>query len=101
MKKITLLFCLLLSIVAFAQNSEKKVWDLLLANKRAEARKLFDKDLKSQIDKNIDYLILDALIHIESGKTEFDDSFAKKDWLWKPELDLARMTEDMLKNLKK
>ena len=66
------------SVIAIAQNSEKKVWDLLLANKRAEARKLFDKDLKSQIDKNIDYLILDALIQIESGKTEFDESFAKK-----------------------
>lgn len=78
MKKIILLFSLLLSVFSFAQNSEKKVWDLLLANKRTEARKLFDKDLKSQIDKNIDYLILDAILENESGKTEFDDSFVKK-----------------------
>lgn len=78
MKKIILLLCLLISAFAFSQNSEKKVWDLLLANKRSEARKVFDKDLKPQIDKNIDYLILDAFIQMESGKTDFDDSFAKK-----------------------
>lgn len=78
MKKIILLLGLLLSVFAFGQNAEKKVWDLLLANKRSEARKLFDKDLKAQVDKNIDYLILDALIESESGKTEFDDSFVKK-----------------------
>jgi len=30
-----------------------------------------------------------------------DDSLAQRDWNWKPEYDLARMTEDMLWNLKK
>lgn len=78
MKKIILLFCFFISAVAFSQNSEKKVLNLLLANKRSEARKLFDRDLKPQIDKNIDYLILDALIQVELGMTEFDDTFAKK-----------------------
>ncbi|PYF69939.1 NAD-dependent epimerase/dehydratase family protein [Pedobacter nutrimenti] len=29
-----------------------------------------------------------------------DDSFAVKDWAWKPEFDLAKMTTDMLDNLK-
>ncbi|WP_157486085.1 transglutaminase domain-containing protein [Flavobacterium soli] len=78
MKKIFLLCCLLFSVFAISQSAEKKVWDLLLANKKPEARKLFDKDLKSQMDKKIDYLILDAMIDMESGKTEFDDSFVKK-----------------------
>jgi nucleoside-diphosphate-sugar epimerase len=30
-----------------------------------------------------------------------DDHFAKKDWQWAPKFDLAKMTEDMLVNLKK
>lgn len=61
-----------------AQNAEKKVWDLLLSNKRTEARKLFDKDLKAKKDANIDYLILDALLEIELGTYSFDESFAKE-----------------------
>lgn len=36
-----------------------------------------------------------------SWPQSIDDSYAKNDWLWKPEFDLVRMTEDMLKNLKK
>ena len=36
-----------------------------------------------------------------SWPKSIDDSFAKKDWSWKPEFDLARMTDDMLLNLKK
>lgn len=30
-----------------------------------------------------------------------DDSYASKDWGWKPEFDLAKLTTDMFKNLKK
>ncbi|MNL23964.1 putative epimerase/dehydratase [compost metagenome] len=30
-----------------------------------------------------------------------DDSYATKDWGWKPEFDLSKLTSDMLKNLKK
>ncbi len=37
----------------------------------------------------------------DSWPRSIDDSYAKKDWLWKPEFDLANMTENMLKNLKK
>ena len=36
-----------------------------------------------------------------SWPQSIDDSYAKNDWLWKPEFDLVKMTEDMLKNLKK
>ena len=77
MKKIVIL-CLFITSIVFSQNSEKKVWDLLLANKRVEARKTFDKELKSQKDKNVDILILDALIDIELGKVSFDTEFLQK-----------------------
>ena len=73
MKKVILLFSLFVSVVVFAQNSEKKVWDLLLSNKRIEARKLFDKDLKPKINTNIDYLILDAILDVELGKYVFEN----------------------------
>lgn len=35
-----------------------------------------------------------------SWPQSIDDSFAAKDWGWKPEFDLDKMTEDMLENLK-
>ena len=46
MKKIGFLF-LLIGHIIFAQTAEEKVWDLLLNNKRAEARKLYDKEFKN------------------------------------------------------
>jgi nucleoside-diphosphate-sugar epimerase len=36
----------------------------------------------------------------ESWPKSIDDSVARKDWAWKEEFDLDRMTEDMLRNLK-
>jgi nucleoside-diphosphate-sugar epimerase len=36
-----------------------------------------------------------------SWPQSIDDSNATKDWAWKPEFDLAKMTADMLNNLKK
>lgn len=36
----------------------------------------------------------------ESWPQNIDDSVAQKDWGWKPEYDLAAMTEDMLKNIR-
>lgn len=76
MKKIAII-CLLLANTLLGQNSEKKVWDLLLANKREDARKLFDKELKSKMESQVDYLLLDAIISYESGKITFDESFLK------------------------
>ncbi|HYK76858.1 MAG TPA: NAD-dependent epimerase/dehydratase family protein [Daejeonella sp.] len=37
----------------------------------------------------------------DSWPKSIDDSQAQKDWNWKLEFDLAKMTDDMLKNLKK
>ena len=37
----------------------------------------------------------------DSWPSSIDDSSAQKDWGWKPQYDLAKMTEDMLLNLKK
>ena len=36
----------------------------------------------------------------DSWPQSIDDSFANQDWGWKPEFDLAKMTKDMLDNLK-
>jgi nucleoside-diphosphate-sugar epimerase len=35
----------------------------------------------------------------QSWPQSIDDSVARKDWGWKPEYDLSRMTSDMLENL--
>jgi len=36
----------------------------------------------------------------ESWPQSIDDSVAKKDWNWKPEYDLEKLTDDMLRNIK-
>lgn len=77
MKKIVII-CLVLVQGLVAQTSEKKVWDLLLANKREEARKLFDKELKSKKETQAEYLILDAILTHELGQMSFDDTFVKQ-----------------------
>ncbi len=37
----------------------------------------------------------------DSWPKSIDDAYARKDWAWKPEFDLSKMTTDMLTNLKK
>lgn len=37
--------------------------------------------------------------YADSWPTSIDDSYARKDWGWKPEYDLASMTDDMLVHL--
>ncbi|MGL2966071.1 transglutaminase domain-containing protein [Flavobacterium sp. XGLA_31] len=76
MKKI-ITFCLFISQFALAQNTETKVWKLLLSNKRTEARKLFDQELKSKKNKTIDLFLLDNFIDLESGKSDYDETFVK------------------------
>lgn len=76
MKKI-IAICLLMTQFLTAQTAEKKVWDLLLSNKRTEARNLFDKSLKAQVNTKVEYFLLDKLIELESGKVYFDVSFVE------------------------
>ncbi len=37
----------------------------------------------------------------DSWPRSIDDSYAAKDWNWRPEFDLAKLTSDMFSNLKK
>ncbi|MES2748042.1 MAG: hypothetical protein V4648_06670 [Bacteroidota bacterium] len=76
MKKIIAL-CILLTQFVTAQTAEKKVWDLLLANKRVEARKLFNKDLKALMDTKVDYFLLDKIMEVENGQIDFDETFVQ------------------------
>lgn len=77
MKKIVLLI-VFFPCFLFSQNEEKKVLDLLLQNKRTEARKSFDKGVRTKSDLSIENLILDAMIEIESGNIDFDETFVTK-----------------------
>jgi predicted Zn-dependent protease len=74
MKKIQIFF-LLFSTIALAQTAEKKVWDLLLANKRVEAQKLFDKEFKNTSESKLEYFLLGKIIELENGKLDFDEKF--------------------------
>lgn len=76
MKKILLAVLLVASIVQ-AQTSQDKVWDLLLKNKREDARKLFDKDLKKKKDTSAELVLLDAIIDVELGQSSFNSDFFK------------------------
>jgi predicted Zn-dependent protease len=75
MKKIIIALLLIAQVVT-AQNSQK-AWDLLLNNKREEARKLFDKDLKAKMGSDIELLILDGMIEHQRGKMLFDEKFVQ------------------------
>jgi nucleoside-diphosphate-sugar epimerase len=63
------------------------------------------KEIATEIKKHIpDFKITYAPDYrqaiADSWPQSIDDSVAQKDWGWKPEYNLARMTEDMLANLK-
>lgn len=77
MKKILLLATFFVVQVAMSQNTGK-VWDLLLNNKREEARKLYNKDFAKNKDGNLDLLILDAMLDQEQGKLLYDKAFLEK-----------------------
>lgn len=75
MKKI--LFLLLFAQMLIAQVNYTPVMDLLLQNKREDARKLFDKNFYKLKKDNIDLLFLDALIDYSRGKLNYDSQLLK------------------------
>ena len=78
MRKILISAVYFLSVGAFAQSKDhSKTWELLLNNKRNEARNYYDKTLQSQKLKNFETLFLDAVIDQEMGKFIFDETFIK------------------------
>ncbi|MBB4805560.1 hypothetical protein HNP38_000832 [Chryseobacterium defluvii] len=78
MKKILISAIYFLSVGAWAQTKEHAAaWELLLNNKRTEARNFYDKTLKDQKLKNFESLFLDAVIDQEMGEIIFDETFVK------------------------
>ncbi|MDO5715810.1 MAG: NAD-dependent epimerase/dehydratase family protein [Tissierellia bacterium] len=71
------------------------------------AMSLAPEDLDKVIKKHIPEFELDYDVDpvrqkiAESWPNSLDDSCAREEWNWSPEYDLEKMTEDMLKNLKK
>ena len=61
----------------YSQVDYTNVLNLLINNKREEARILFDKQFGKRKTTNIDLLFLDAFIDEESGKISFDETFIK------------------------
>lgn len=76
--KMRFFLCVLVFQFAAAQDIESKVWDLLMLNKRVEARKMFDQKLGSKMDNSIQQLILDGIIDVELGKLDFDETLLSK-----------------------
>lgn len=69
---------LFLPFIALGQVDYNDVMQLLLKNKREDARKLFDKKFDKIKDNHIDLLFLDAIIELEFGQNEFDETLLKK-----------------------
>jgi nucleoside-diphosphate-sugar epimerase len=64
------------------------------------------KEITASIQKHIPDFSIDYAPDFRQGIADswpqsIDDAVAQKDWNWKVEYDLEKMTEDMLKNLKK
>ncbi|MCO6175831.1 hypothetical protein NHF50_12330 [Flavobacterium sp. NRK F10] len=78
MKKILMLCLILFGFSAFAQQDYSTVMDLLLNNKREEARKLFNKQFGKTKDKSIDLLFLDAMIDEQNGRINYDATLLQK-----------------------
>lgn len=76
MKKITLIITIFFTSFIYSQDYTN-VLDLLINNKRSEARKLYDKQFDKIKTNNIDLLFLDAMIDFQLGKSDFDESFIK------------------------
>lgn len=78
MKKIVfVLVCLFVVTVSAQQQNYSQVLQLLLENKRTEARNLFDKQFSKSKYNQVELLFLDALIDEEMGRIEYDATFLK------------------------
>jgi hypothetical protein len=77
MKKTTILLLFLFTNFIYSQVDYANVLNLLINNKREEARILFDKQFGKSKTTNIDLLFLDAFIDEESGKINFDEKLIK------------------------
>ena len=71
---------ILLSMTTFAQNKQKtdEVWDLLLSNDREQSREIFEKNLRKDIDKSIEILLLDAYLDNEEGALIHNTDFVRQ-----------------------
>jgi hypothetical protein len=79
MKKILFVCSMLLGILSsYAQQDYSEVMNLLLNNKREEARKLFDKRFGKNKDQSIDLLFLDAMIDEQNGRLNYDATLLQK-----------------------
>lgn len=76
MKKLILFFVLFVTTL-HAQHDYSKVMDLLLQNKREEARNLFDKNFSKIKNTHPDLIFLDAMLDYSLGKIEFDETLVK------------------------
>lgn len=76
MRKTIYLVLLLCANFIYSQDYTNVI-NLLINNKREEARKLFDKQFDKTKTTNIDLLFLDAFIDEESGKIDFDDALIR------------------------
>ena len=79
MKKILFVCSMLLGILSsYAQQDYSEVMNLLLNNKREEARKLFDKQFGKNKNQSIDLLFLDAMIDEQNGRLNYDATLLQK-----------------------
>lgn len=58
------------------------------------------EEIQKQMNLEVDYQPDQRQAIADSWPKSIDDSVAKKDWGWKPEYDLAKMTAKMLKGIK-
>jgi hypothetical protein len=74
MKKTGIIFILFVQCL-FAQTAEKKIWNLLLVNKRAEAQKEYEKEFVKKPASTIEQFLLGEFIKLESGEINFGEQF--------------------------
>lgn len=70
-----------------------------IASMSFSPQQLADEIIKHIPDFKITYKPDVRQQYADSWPKSIDDTFARKDWGWKPEFNLATMTEDMLQNI--